>query len=410
MAKARIGIAKSNNEIYRVQAVLECYDSELKKILNNCLPHLFISARSNELPPEFSQMHGRNNSVWVELTKDNIHETKSGHSIKGLESDSFTFLTRGKEDGNLIFDADLSDQYWKLHRLLEGRYDGIEGIDFDRMEDGHNAEEVYVSDRLNLYIEQKRFGYCAVYYKMFKHLLNELNIGDDESINLHVVSVGTGSKTDAIALRYAIEDLPGKILNSKFVGIDVKAWAGNDFFAHLNLDDEFIPLPDYDAEEEDTEAGEFFINNEIEIFKNEIADSIEEFEDESDEGRNVYLIVFPNMISEIKPAELMGDLLDEIFSVYEGKEAYVLTSVNPSVIDEEQLVVIREKCGDPMIDYPTEEVQGDPYISALGDYMNKTGERIVETISGICREIGDNDEVKKPIVKQKFIRYRVFRI
>ncbi len=236
-------------------------------------------------------------------------------------------------------DADLADQYRKLYLELDNKWDELEEINFNRIGDEWSSENEYSREKIDLYIAQKRYAYCATYYKMFCALFNKVLDKNDGRVNLHVVSVGTGSKTDALALKYAVEDYKqSNIEKVKFICIDIKAWKDNDFFIWLNNDDEYYELSS--NSDDDKNVAEQFINQEIDIFNEKVRGSIGEFEKWKDTTKNMYVVVFPNMLSEIKPADRVKDLIEVIKEVYNGKELYIVASKNPTYIDKDQLRII----------------------------------------------------------------------
>ena len=412
MAKVKVGIKRKKDGLYEITKVIFPLDWKDK------LEYVFIGDNVNNLPAEFKHMSkdkSINNSIYIDVTEDQIYETtKKKLAIRGLDENSFSFIMRGQVDWDYkVFDADLAQQYFELAKGCESWKKTEDVVYSDINSDkSWNAQREYEQDRLTKYIVQKRYAYCAVYYEMFRKLFEILANKGDNGINLHIVSVGTGSKTDAISLKYAVEDYPDIFNKTKFIGIDVEEWTKNEFLAYFALDDEYYTLESYDEyiksnSESQKTASEFFVEKDIEMFQNEIAKSIEAFEDGTEGQNNVYILVFPNMLSEIDGVE---ELLDEIKKVYEGKKTYILASKNPSSIDDNQMAALASKCAEPLVEYEASE-EGRIW-EAMEAYNEKTG-NVGRQIKRINEELGSdsNDDCeqdsKKPICKMKYVRYKV---
>ena len=408
--KVRVEIKRQREDLYQIVNIIDCDDECFEAELKEITPDLYLSGKTCELPPVFASMReGADNSITVIFTKENLFRTDRGYEIRNLSRDDFSFLLRGKEGEAKILDADLSRQYEHLLKSLMGTACTETDIDFSKIDENWNAEEIFDKDRLTPYILQKRYGFCAVYYEMFKDLFRELDCGSTGGINLHVVSVGTGSKTDAISLNYAIREEGACINKSKWIGIDLKAWSENEFFAYFSPDDTYIPLPSYQSDT--LTPGEFFIKEENRIFEDEIAGSVEDFHRDAAGARTVYLVVFPNVLSEFQPGAELKDLMDRILSVYRGKEAYLLTSINRTKMDKEQMEILHEKYGEPIVDHPI-ELTNRNHIFEMYDYTEKAGESITDLMAELSRERDscDPDYIRTPVKRQQYIGYRIFKL
>ena len=264
-----------------------------------------------------------------------------------------SFLVLGAEGHPHICVSDLKEHYemlldWLKNKTLDFEYSEIQ---FNGLTNGWNAQSMYTSHDSEvfnkLYTFQKRYAYGCVYYEMYKKFMEKMKeIHPGEKLRLHIVSIGCGNKTDAIGLQYAIEDNQDVIVKTRYIGIDPVNWNDYDTFAWLNDTDEFIKLDDLPAGYTG-DPSRFFVDKEIDKLS-ELSADFATFEE--GDGHPVYLVVFPNSISEIRPAVLVSDLMDGIRTAYSGKETYILLSKNPSTIDDFQIGEIEKHSGTPIID------------------------------------------------------------
>lgn len=200
----------------------------------------------------------------------------------------------------------------------------------------------------NYFVLRHAFAYFWVYYQMFSSLLRRL---PDGPIRLHILSIGCGSKIDALGLKQALRHC-GKTkieAKSKYIGIDAGIWNESEYFLYLNDEDEYFRL------KSSAETDETYVKQEIGHIRS-LRNALDEFQNrEGEDGEQaVYLVVFPNSISEIEVEEF-ENLLYCIRRTYAGKKLYICLSKNINNTDEtlsidyQQVEAIRMEIGDPLV-------------------------------------------------------------
>ena len=376
-------------------------------------PNIFISNWSNyetQLKQlGINKINGDNNSVLIEVADDTIPRINdNGNPVININAlDCIRF-------GNKVY-ANLEMLYSQFCKDLKSK--NAREINFDKIDGKWNASKTYDgTDTKKLYILQKCYGYTYVYYEMFKFLFNKL---DPDVVNLHVLSIGCGCKADALALKYAKSNNESTniiIEDTKYVGIDAADW--QEFF-YLNNDDKYFPLSS--PKNPDNEISAHFVNEECKIIRN-MKNDLDEFKNNIRVGKAYFLIVFPNMLSEIKDIKALEKLINQIKEVYNGKETYILMSRNPlsadglTRIDDAQADKIEELLGkqnsfDDVPRYKTldeEKNAGGIYGEKM--YNDKTGD--------VRRHIGENWSIKNengelsrnPISGKKYCQYQIYRL
>lgn len=149
------------------------------------------------------------------------------------------------------------------------------------------------------------------------------------------LSIGCGCKTDALGLRQALRYCQNTVETTKYIGMDPGKWNDSEFFLHLNDDDEYIRLQDPEIE------NKTYVEQEIEYISSlKYREDIDKFSNGGEGQDSIYIIVFPNSISEINVNDL-DKLLSSIHLAYQGKQLYLCLSRNTSFewnpIDQDQV-------------------------------------------------------------------------
>ncbi|MDE6220065.1 MAG: hypothetical protein K2G51_06515 [Lachnospiraceae bacterium] len=149
-----------------------------------------------------------------------------------------------------------------------------------------------------------------------------------------------GTKTDALGLRQVLRYCTNTVTTTKYVGIDTGKWNQSKYFLYLNDDDKYIQLQD------PGEANKTYVQQEIDYINSlEYREALEQFKINGYGQDSIYLIVFPNSISEINVNDLFN-ILSCIHSSYEGKRLYICLSRNVNTegnpIDQTQVNLIKD--------------------------------------------------------------------
>ena len=255
------------------------------------------------------------------------------------------------------------------------------------------------------YVLRHALAYTLVYYRMFRSLLKRLF--SDRPIRLHILSIGCGSKTDALGLRRALQHCANKVTATKYVGIDPGKWNQSKYFLYLNDDDEYIRLQD------PGEVDRTYVEQEIDYINSQkYRKALEQFKNDGRGQDSIYLILFPNSISEISTNDLF-DILNSIRSSYEGKKLYLCLSRNVNTmenpIDAAQVNVIKDFLhnSQPIIncergredgDERTEEEINDERSEALGIKIDE-GKKVCGKIWEQLKIYNDvDDQMEKAII------------
>lgn len=316
-------------------------DDKRNKINNNLPKEKKIPKRQKCLPVRFEDelLENRCDSGWVTLIWDEKDFEKNGegnlrlsHTIRKNEC---IYLIRGTENNTQYYI--MPSVYWYIWSLAKAVKKGLdEGYLYDYM----MADEIFdyrneARARANparyknlnyndYYLLRHALVYSYVYYSMFEMLFDKLSLSSMTKI--HVLSFGCGAKTDAMGLRLAMYRHGFDPLDAKYVGIDPGAWNESEFFLWLNENDKY------------KRVSEPYIDNEINyINSNEFKDFFL-----SDDDNVIYLIVFPNSVSEFDPNTLKNTLLPSISHVFEGKRTFLCLSLNKEGIGGIQRNCIRE--------------------------------------------------------------------
>lgn len=264
------------------------------------------------------------------------------------------------------------------------------------------AERYAVDKELELYTFRMAYGYTSVYYAMCEKFFETIfkKLGKDEKINLHILSIGCGIKTDAQGMKYAMYEYEDRIAKTKYVGIDPGEWNRSKFMLHLNGDDEYVKVDDISQEIEYIDAIEY-------------RESLEAIDDGT--ATPVYVIVFPNSISEFIDLEEFGNLLDKLLQVYAGKEHYILCSRNPEKkslhdedrqgtrIDEKQIEEIKRRTGEAI--YSKLDAENTPINDKYGNILGYAGDTLRRFNQEILSRSRDG---RCAITTTKYENYEIF--
>ena len=360
--------------------------------------------------------------------------------------------------------------YNNLGHVLQHIHDDILTADDVTMEDLHNAQigfeplnkgnkksdswdagEIY-SGKLTqeLYVFQKAFGMTVVYYNMFNDFLTILNRKyPDVRLKLNVLSIGCGSKIDALGLKYSNQDFEDIIQDVHYIGIDPGEWYNSDCVFYLNDDDEYVTIPKPSRAVAD--IGRYYIDWECDYLRSaEFRRKLEDFNETEEDVYPINMVVFPNMLSEIIDIGLLNQLLDTIVEVYSKHEMYLLMNRNVMVPDyKNPKVGIRkdESQNDAIENYDTDgwlfwayssrltrrpgtkfqlgvRLESDVPIyrndekDELNDicrrYMAKTGDvmailEFIKKISEFNKEHEKDEKyIKSPIVSRRFMQHEIY--
>lgn len=255
-----------------------------------------------------------------EIDPRHVTLNTNGHYTVDVKEDTIEYI----KCGNRIF-GNLSEVYRWMHIELDKIKHSAVPISFASLPSAAPwiAGSVYSGPAtLLLYALQKVYGYTAVYYYMFKDLIGKIKSQHpDEKINIHILSIGCGCKQDALAFKYVLSDNVGIINSTKYRGIDPGDWGGSDICFYLNADDheEYYQLT----------GGINYVSLECDyITSTDYKNEVDSFHSNND-GISVYIVVFPNMLSEIIPFRDVDFILDAIKDTYKDKELYIALSRNP---------------------------------------------------------------------------------
>lgn len=318
--------------------------------------------------------------VTLSLGADDLEKEECGNFFElenEISPEKLEYIVFGAEEGEKHITA---SPYHYLKELTEHIGEALEEgklfelIDADESLDystDRTTQDVVKSNYRNqlqndYYVLRHAPVYYFVYYRMFRSLLEEL---PNDPIRLHILSIGCGIKTEALALRQALRHCENNVTATKYIGVDVGSWNESDYFLYLNNvndnddDDEYIRLSDepgagtYIEQEQD-------IISDPEDRKLKLNDFQARAKAAGEQA--VYLIVFPNSVSEIKPEELESLLEHHIMPTYRGKHLYICLSRNTSnsPIDKDQADIIRDKLGEDKL---IVEVSPDTERENIGD-------------------------------------------
>lgn len=358
----KVPIKKENGIIYISTAFEKWHNKPSRKTLFRTVMNpktqkpkteWLVIANQKEFEDKISLLpDGRHNVSITIIDNENLFEDVGAWAIRIENIDFIRF--GGKVFYNLF---DLYNRF--LIEELRAHKNELEGINYqDTKDPDWNPAEVYTSDLKRLfYVYRMCYMYSSVYFNMFKVGLEKIAIDPGSKYNFHVLSIGCGCKSDEFALKYALQKPDVKNLTNdlkykpkintgkfKYIGIDAADWTSTIF--EINPDDEYFVLSN-DANADD------YVTQECRII-DELKPAIDEFDMQS--GNNIFMIVLPNMISELDP-ERVSRIMETIIEVYHGKKVYILASRNPlsnsgESLSLKELNTVRDyvkKCGGTLI-------------------------------------------------------------
>ena len=264
-------------------------------------------------------------------------------------------------------------------------------IAFNNINATWNAVNVYDDASLNLYIFRMCYAYTALYREMFRKCADTL-LHEGNKVRLHVLSIGCGCKSDALALKYVLDEPKYRNISAAYTGIDVVDWSGKQFY--------------YNDKDSFTRIEAPYIQNEVRFIQNDLG--------KHEGNADVYAVVFPNMISELKAHDLEL-LLDALRKHYRGKKCYILTSRNPERpasdrIDDAQSETIRQKVyahHGSLINGCVYSGNAEPkgYIWADRNYNGITG-----NVLTYCEKYEQQfPGLRKMVQTKRYIQYEVYK-
>ncbi len=338
--------------------------------------------------------------------------------------------------GNILY-PDMGCLYYRLYNndLEDESIEELVSVQigYEGVMDNWNANDAYgdVNNQLRfkLYIFQKCYAFTCVYYAMFDDFISKLHDDySDTRFKLNVLSIGCGAKTDALALKYATSDYSEIIAGVNYIGIDPGGWneSGNVFY--YNDSDIYVTIPEPEAEVNEYEIGEYYNNWECDYIRSNRFRNIIDSNNRAQNGiRNINMVVFPNMLSEINNLEGFRQLIDTIKDVYAGHELYLLLNRNVvdrfgERIDDEQVGIIKN--------YAVDRVHFGRYISKTAlfreaenapsilngqdDICRRYSEKVGNVISTITEFIESKVEVggrlRSPLTSSRFIQYEIYKM
>lgn len=431
-----IGIKKENENLFKFNPAFGDLknDSEYKG-------YIYANSEVNNFPSVFKEMDPKQwHSVSIEMDVDTFKKEKimppndkGNRVIRGLEPLHFNYVMTGNSDCRYFY-ANLKEYY---SRLVASIPDFSYILNFQRIgRDNHDAGRFYNNKNManDIYIYQKCYGYTAVYYCMFNAFFDQI-VGNykNQHIHLHIVSIGCGIKNDALALKYAIENRKDiQFKKVKYVGIDPGNWAykANKYLFCYNEDDEYLKI-DEAPKTCNKEYKKYYVEKDIEKLKS-ISEEINRF---AKNDASVFLIVFPNMLSEMDKNGV-EEILCSIKEIYKGKNTYILLSRNPinyhskKRIDESQAEKVNEKCYNLIAQRVSENtnkehewekdfIDNDNFLPSsktgkvrefiqLVDSNNKENSNKNFKISKNKRK--SNKSYRNAIIKARFIQYEVYKL
>lgn len=387
-----------------------------KIVLEIKKPSGALAEKFNEIP------YGNSHSIMVEIAGvDSITQRNNKWDIDISDIDFIRFGDRVYPSLKKVYEKMRGDISSKIeNRTIEPYHQ----IDFDGIcrDDEWDASDIYSDEAFELYTYQKCYGYTGVYYKMFKAFFDKMREIHERKLDIFVLSIGCGCKSDALALKYAVDDNKDLVDYITHVGMDAANWKKcfylTDEDEYIYLDDEqhrninLRPVLDFD----NTNVSPSEIYIELERMElNNLKEDIDSFsEDENTD--HVQMIIFPNMLSEMRNLDAFRLLIRRIDEVYSGKELYLLFSRNPvnsgnERIDDEQVEIIRnyvsEKGGCCIASVLTED-DDTGRISDFTDFREKTG-IMPGDIFRYNQIFNGDEEFKKLINSAKYVQYEIYK-
>lgn len=436
-----IGLTKENDNLFKFNPAF----GDLKKD-NDYKSYIYANSEVNNLPDVFKFMAVNHwHSVSIEMDKNIFKEKitkndKGNLVIRGLEPQHFNYVLTGEMTANqpcTYFYANLKAYYCRLVSSIPDFPHITNSLNFSRVsKHNHDAGEFYKKEAENrVYIFQKCYGYLGVYYCMFNAFFDSI-VGNykNQQVHLHVVSIGCGIKNDALALKYAIENRKDiQFKEVKYVGMDPGSWANkqNKYLFCYNKDDKYfkIEVP------KTCNKKKYYVEKDIEIL-NFIDEEINEF---AKNAASIFLIVFPNMLSEMD-TDGVTELVKHIKKEYKEKKTYILLSRNPSSnssnkrIDDPQAAVINKECyallTQRVLSFEdtkkTKKGEKGYYIDDDSFLPNKITDRVREFIQFVeghsinnkkwnkknrnSKNRRKNSTHRNAIIRSKYIQYEVYEL